>query len=568
MMLRGLIIFCFAFLLSTPGFATESITSFDVIIDVEKDGDIIVTENIALIKEGNMIRKGIYRDLPRYYKNDGGKFPFQYEILSITRDGQKEEYKKSTNGNAYKIKIGDAAGMLENGPHTYSVKYRVENQVRYFDKYDEVYWNATGTYWKFPIDSASAQINLPSGSVLVQQSGYTGAQGSTAKNYKFSQNGDIYSFKTNAALQRREGFTVALGFEKGLIDPPSKAEMKAMWWQKNGSLVSIISALFGILGFYLWGWNRVGRDPNKGPVFARYEPPKDYSPAAAHLVYNKGAQGHKPLVSTLLGLAVKKRISLMVDKKKTIIHHLQTKGNMPKLAREEESLLNAIFGSNKSALTLDRKTNKRFVKAYTKFQKDYKGLYEGEYHKFNIGYILGGMGLSILAVILVFTLAPKLHSLYFFLTLGALFIANIVFAFLLPAPTRKGQDLKAELEGFKLYMETAEKLQLNTAKPGTDSPPAMSIKRYEAFLPYAVALGVEKPWTKYFEKVMPTLGQAYDPGYAHMTSGNSLSNLNKSLVKNINSGVSKAMPSSSGSSGSGGGGSSGGGGGGGGGGGW
>ena len=566
MLLRGFIIFCFTLLLSAPSFAKESITSFDVIIDVEKDGDIIVTENIALIKEGVLINRGIYRDLPRYYKNDGGKFPFQYEILSVTRNGQKEEYKKSTNGNAYKIKIGDADVMLENGPHTYSIKYRVENQVRYFDDYDEVYWNATGNYWDFPIDSASAQITLPSVSVLRQQSGYTGAQGSTAKNYKFSQLGNVYSFKTTAALQRREGFTIALGFEKGLIDPPSKAERKAMWWQKNGSLVSIISALLGILGFYLWGWNKVGRDPNKGPVFARYEPPQDYSPAAAHLVYYKGAQGHKPLVSSLLGLAVKKWISLDVDKKRTIISPLSSKEKLPDLALEERFLLDALFKNNNSSLTLDRKTNKRFVKAYTKFQKSYKGLYEGEYHKFNIGYILGGIGLSILAVILVFTLAPKLHSLYFFLTLGALFIANIVFAFLLPAPTCKGQDLKAELEGFKLYMETAEKLQLNTAKPGTDSPPAMSVKRYETFLPYAVALGVEKPWTKYFEKVMPTLGKAYDPSYARMASGNSLSNLNRSLVKNINSGVSKAMPSSS--SGSGGGGSSGGGGGGGGGGGW
>ena len=31
----------------------------------------------------------------------------------------------------------------------------------------------------------------------------------------------------------------------------------------------------------------------------------------------------------------------------------------------------------------------------------------------------------------------------------------------------------------------------------------MTKERYEAFLPYAIALNVEKPWSKYFEKVLP-----------------------------------------------------------------
>jgi uncharacterized membrane protein YgcG len=125
-------------------------------------------------------------------------------------------------------------------------------------------------------------------------------------------------------------------------------------------------------------------------------------------------------------------------------------------------------------------------------------------------------------------------------------------------------------EGFRLYMETAEKLQLNAVEVGSAKLPPMSKQRYEAFLPYAVALGVEKPWTRHFERLLPAEAEAYNPGWAGFSTGGgrSLSGLNDSLISSMSSGVSSALPQSSGSSGSGGGGSSGGGGGGGGGGGW
>jgi uncharacterized membrane protein len=140
----------------------------------------------------------------------------------------------------------------------------------------------------------------------------------------------------------------------------------------------------------------------------------------------------------------------------------------------------------------------------------------------------------------------------------------------LPAPSQKGQDIRTEIEGFRLYLKTAEQLQLNAVKVGSEAPPPMTVERYERFVPYAIALGVEKPWTEHFEKLMPREAADYQP---HWASGNygasrSLSGLNSALVSSMASGVSSSMPQSSSSSGSSGGGSSGGGGGGGGGGGW
>jgi hypothetical protein len=67
-------------------------------------------------------------------------------------------------------------------------------------------------------------------------------------------------------------------------------------------------------------------------------------------------------------------------------------------------------------------------------------------------------------------------------------------AFLLPlrAPTALGRPIMDQLAGFKLYLETAESGQLNLQAP------EITAQRFEAILPYAVALDVEKPWAQAF----------------------------------------------------------------------
>ena len=140
----------------------------------------------------------------------------------------------------------------------------------------------------------------------------------------------------------------------------------------------------------------------------------------------------------------------------------------------------------------------------------------------------------------------------------------------MPAPTRKGQDVHTHLAGFRLYMEKAEKLQLNSVEVGSDAPPPMTVERYEKFLPFAVALGVEKPWSDHFERLIPEAAQDYNPSWTNMNARTfgSTGGMTRTMVSGMSSGVASAMPQSSSSSGSGGGGFSGGGGGGGGGGGW
>ncbi len=566
--LRAGLFVILAWFLTNHAIAAEQIDSFEVVIDVATDGDISVTETITVTSEGNQIRRGIFRDLPRYYTNNGARFVYDYEDMSVLREGRAESYTNSTDGSAVRIRIGDAEVFLRNGKHLYEIKYRVKNQVRYFSDYDEIYWNVTGSYWAFPINSARATINLPPGAEITGASGYTGASGQSGTDYSYNQNGNAYMFRTTKPLRQREGLTVALGFNKGLIDPPSASDKRSAWWQRYGAIAILIGSLLGLTGYYYRSFDRVGRDPAKGPVFPRYAPPKGYSPAAVHQVYYRVFSGHKALIATLMYLGTKDRMSINATSKITRLSRKENASADAVIAAEDIALEQGLF-NGKAELVLGKKYDADFTRTYKKFKSNVSKAYGDAYFKWNLGYVFIAILATGLAVFFAIAQATVWSTLHTLAVLG-LAVLNGLFIYLMPAPTIKGQAIRTAIEGFKLYLETAEKLQLNAVKVGSDVPPPMTTERYEKFLPYAVALGVEQPWTRHFERLIPEEAENYSPQWSGMRAGrgHSLHGLNKALVANINSGVTSALPQSSSSSGSGGGGSSGGGGGGGGGGGW
>ncbi len=549
--------------------AQEKIDRFDVTIEVEKDGDVIVTELINVTAEGVQIRRGIFRDLPRYYDSDGARLAYGYHVLGVTRDGRAERYSTATEDAAYRILIGDEDVFLSSGEHAYEIRYRVDNQVRYFADYDEVYWNATGTYWTFPILEASATLVLPPGGRVRAARAYTGALGAAGADYAYVSGGDRHAFTTTRRLEAGEGLTIAVGFDKGLIDPPSGVDNGWIWWQRNGSLAILIASLAALSWFYVRSFDRVGQDPARTPVFPLYGPPEGCSPAAVHHIYYRGLRGHRALIATLLNLAVKGRIRIApLGKKGTELTLTTDAGEAPGLAAEDSALERSVFRYGARKL-LDGQEDTDFAAAYAAFRSALSRKYGSDYFKWNAAYTIAGLALSAGGLVLAVAQASMWTGWH---TAGVLGLAglNLLFLYLMPAPTPKGQKVRTAVEGFRLYMETAEKLQLNAVEVGSEAPPPMSKQRYETFLPYAVALGVEKPWTRHFERLLPSEAEAYSPGWAGFTTsgGHSLSGLSASLISSMSSGVSSALPQSSGASGSGGGGSSGGGGGGGGGGGW
>ena len=147
---------------------------------------------------------------------------------------------------------------------------------------------------------------------------------------------------------------------------------------------------------------------------------------------------------------------------------------------------------------------------------------------------------------------------------------NGLFFYLMRAPTALGRQIMDQLSGFKLYLETAESDRLNLQAPEITSD------RFEALLPFAVALDVEKPWAQAFAAALRRAHPDETDPMRHYQPTWSRRRLVRPrfwprgvvVGASVSSAFASAVPVSSGSSGFSGGGGSGGGGGGGGGGGW
>ena len=77
---------------SESGYAQSSqeeiITNFHADIEVQQNGDLIVTETISVEARQQQIRRGIFRDFPLTFVDNKGKTQkVGFKILSITRDG-------------------------------------------------------------------------------------------------------------------------------------------------------------------------------------------------------------------------------------------------------------------------------------------------------------------------------------------------------------------------------------------------------------------------------------------------------------------------------------------------
>jgi uncharacterized membrane protein YgcG len=275
-------VLCAAFVLVAtlaPASAVERILQFVSDVRVERNSDLLVTETIRVQAEGREIRRGILRDFPtRYVARDGRRVEVGFEVLSVTRNGTPENYATEALSNGVRIRIGSADRNVPLGPNTYVIRYRTTRQIGFFEKFDELYWNATGTGWTFPIDVAEARITLPEPVNFIQTAIYTGPQGAAAKDATIiEQRPGFIAFRTTRPLPARNGLTVAAAWPKGIITPPTQAQLAQYWLRDNLPVVVAGAGLLLLLGYYAFAWLRVGRDPQRGTIIPLFVPPKGMS---------------------------------------------------------------------------------------------------------------------------------------------------------------------------------------------------------------------------------------------------------------------------------------------------
>ena len=253
-MLRGALALLLLIASATVTLAAETILLYRSDVQVQANGDFLVTETIRVNAEGRNIRRGIYRDFPLRFEDAEGRTVLAgFELLSATRDGRPEPSRVERNGSVARVYLGEEDVFLSPGVYTYDLTYRTDRQVRFFADHDEVYWNATGTEWIFPIEKAIAVIDLPDGTTAQDTAAYTGSLGSRS-NYArtmLSEGDNVVTFETTRPLEAREGLTVVVELDKDAIDESALQQFNIEKLQPENEF-SIIDAARLIASLAFW----------------------------------------------------------------------------------------------------------------------------------------------------------------------------------------------------------------------------------------------------------------------------------------------------------------------------
>jgi len=485
--------------------ADFTINDFDAFISVSKDSSFTVKESLTVRFERP--RHGIYRDIPYIYRDSFGKtVRTPLDIISVTDSaGKNLRHKVTRQGSIVRVRIGDPDTYVS-GIQKYEIFYKVENAVLFFDDHDELYWNVTGNEWEASIKKASATVALQGlESKDFRASCYTGKAGSTDAECSYTKTAGSAEFFSKKSFQPGEGLTIAYGWDKGLVSPPSA--LKRFLWavnlRQNWVFVLPLISLIIMLNLYL----ATGRDPSvRQAVTVMYGPPESnktaLTPAEVGTLLDETVD-QRDITAGIVNLAVRgyikieetKEEGLIFDRKDYYLRKIKdSDSNLPPI---EIRLMSDIFGTSQGKLISDLRNS--FYKKIPGLKSSiYSSLIIKKYFTTNpetvrAAYLIAGvLAGAITAAILSYFLSDAIEG-YRAVLAGILTgLPMTGFAKFMPAKTKEGAAAYMHLLGFREFMERAEKDQLERMKDQN---------LFSKFFPYALALNVADNWAKAFEGI-------------------------------------------------------------------
>jgi uncharacterized membrane protein YgcG len=501
----------------------ESITNYATAITVEPSGVLDVTETIAY-NFGSASRHGIIRKIPARFHYDS-KHDRLYPIsdVHVTQDGAPAKV-KTDSGNYYVIKIGDANRTLT-GQHTYVISYHVEAAANAFPDHDELYWNAVGLEWSVPVLASSATVTTPV--PITQHTCYSGPDGSRLPCDSDTATGEEADF-TGGPLGPNEALTVVVAVPAGTIARPGPklVERRSLAtafaptvWTVGGAVLLLLLGVGGaLLVGYLVGRDRryVGilpgltpeaDDPNvqerkplvgAPPVSVEFTPPGDLRPGQVGTLIDEQANT-VDVTATIVDFAVRKHLRIQEvagarprDRDWELVK--LTDGD-PKFLPYERRLFDALFTGGRPTVRLSE-LKYHFA---TELSLAQRALYadmvaQGWYRQSPQRTRQASYALAIVALLasvgITILLAAFTHLALLGLGLIAGAIVLLAVAGKFPARTGKGSAALARVQGFRLYVATAEVDQIAFQERE---------QIFSRYLPYAMVFGLVDRWAGIFK---------------------------------------------------------------------
>lgn len=202
------------FLFSLNCYANDyDITKYDVEIVVDEHNKYSIKENIDTYF--NVSKHGIVRRIPLYnniIRQDGIR---ERNRVLISNVHVNEEFASSRENNNYVLKIGSADKTI-NGKHSYTISYDYDIGLDKNNKYDELYFNIIGTNWDTDISNVTFKITMPKEFDASKLGFSYGEYGeSNTDNISYDVDGNVITGSFEGTLLAGEGLNVRMVLPEG-----------------------------------------------------------------------------------------------------------------------------------------------------------------------------------------------------------------------------------------------------------------------------------------------------------------------------------------------------------------
>lgn len=513
---------------------------YDSSITVNQDGSLNVQETLVYVYDSGSFHRGT-----RFWNTNRLEGITDIQVAEISSSGLEIPYQQtsydpdsSTSGTPGTFGVQDTSGrksvrwvypytpQTPGYTKTFRLGYRVTGAVRVYSNRDEFDWYAVPNDWQGAIANSRVQVTFPQGFDAGAAPG--GAVRSVPANVEVSKAGSQITWSATGDLLPT-GFEVGVQLPKGILNattPSWQAAQDAQDAYNSGTrpLVDVgllaLSLLLAVLGV-LWvirRWYTKGRDkPVK--LFSDYitEPPSNLPPGLVGTLIDESADV-RDVIATVVDMGRKGNLTIQETQNRNFLTSSQDfeyrlVGNKVDY-RFEQMLLDSMFGGGNDVKLSDLK-NTFYSKLPPIYDEMYNSLVALKYFPENPKTVrsrnfAAGFGLMVLGAVLFgigITLGLVFTSTGFLpgVAVGLIGLVWLITARSMPRRTDFGAEETAKWRAFGNYLSQIQKY--------TDVQAAAD--KFQQYLPYAVALGMEQQLIRQFNSVPTAMPPWYAPyGYS------------------------------------------------------
>ncbi len=437
------------------------------------------------------------------------------------------------------------------------ISYRMTGATIFAPEYDRLYWNAVSDDRDVPIHAAAISLHLPPGAEAetVRAAQYVDISNPPSAYDSGVSNGSLWWSASD--IPPHTTFTIDVAMPKGAVAVPWQYGRACGLVLASASALLLAAALAGMV--LLW-WKK-GRDAGGGAsAMVRYEPPEGLTPALVGMLVNQ-----KPRVqdisATIVDLARRGYLTIIEEESRKLIRvkkfaFQRGTGDLSALLPYERKIMDGLFASGDRVGEKDLENSfyvhiDAILKDGVRKEAGKRGLFKRDPVEVRARYLTAGILAAALPLAALFALPAWFDLGWFALPLLTFIPVGAIVALVgraMPSRSAEGSRAYGEAMGFREYMATAERQEMDFMTP----------ENFQANLPFAMVLGVTDKWARNFRDIYTTPPQWYSGGgtsFGAVYLASSLSDMTGRMNRTLTS-----SPRSSGSGGGGfGGGSSGGG---------